>query len=391
MLKDLKEPFLTMNDLINAYSRLKKSSGWKAGTQLFKLNLLSETAKLRQELEDNTYIPKPGHKFILNEQGKIRLVHSLEPRDMIIQHALCDVILNPILEHYLIYDNGASQKGKGLSFTRKRFEQHLIQFFHKYGLNGYILKIDFRKYFDNIEHDILIQEISKHINEPLIIDWIRKILFMNRIDITGFEDTYTLHNIYNGLEHYYNCLENPSDSKGTTFLDKALAIGSPISQISGVYMPNRIDNWCKTVMRCKYYDVYMDDRIIIHQDKKFLKKLLAGIKFIADDLGIHINEKKTQIIKLTRPFTFLQTRYRITKTGKIIRKIPKATIKRQKRKMKKLARLVIANEITFQEFVNQYKGWRGDKKKYNSYYVLRNMDKEMEELTEWIRKFIPSI
>lgn len=390
MSKKLKEPFLTMNDLINAYARLKKASGWKAGTQLFKLNLLSETTKLRQELENNTYMPNPGHKFILNEQGKIRLVHSLEPKDMIVQHALCDVILNPILEHYLIHDNGASQKGKGLSFTRRRFEQHLTQFFHKYGLNGYILKIDFRKYFDNIEHEILIKEISKHINEPQIIDWIRKILFMNRIDITGFEDIYTLHNIYNGLEHYYNCLEQ-SNPKGITFLDKALAIGSPISQISGVYMPNKIDTWCKTVMQCKYYDVYMDDRIIIHQDKEFLKKILAGIKFIADDLGIYINEKKTQIIKLTRPFTFLQTRYRITKTGKIIRKIPKSTIKRQKRKMKKLAKLVVAGEITFQEFINQYKGWRGDKKKYNSYYTLHNMDKKMEELIRWIKKFIPSI
>ena len=58
--------------------------------------------------------------------------------------------------------------------------------------------------------------------------------------------------------------------------------------------------------------------------------------------------------------------------------------------MKKLAKLVVASEITFQEFINQYKGWRGDKKKYNSYYTLRNMDKEMEELIRWIKKFIPS-
>lgn len=92
--------------------------------------------------------------------------------------------------------------------------------------------------------------------------------------------------------------------------------------------------------------------------------------------------KKTQIIKLTESFTFLQTRYRITKAGKIIWKIPRVTIK-----MKKLTRLVIANKITFQEFVSQYKSWHSNKGKS----TLCNMDKKMEELTEWIRKFIPSI
>jgi hypothetical protein len=133
----------------------------------------------------------------------------------------------------------------------------------------------------------------------------------------------------------------------------------------------------------------MDDRIIIHQSKEFLHELLDGIACIADDLGIHINKKKTQIIKLTHPFTFLKTRYIITPTGKIIRKIPKDVVKRQGRKMRKLAKLVVDGVITADSFQNQYKSWRGDKVRYNAFYTLRRMDKKQKEWTEWIRKSIP--
>ena len=143
-------------------------------------------------------------------------------------------------------------------------------------------------------------------------------------------------------------------------------------------------------MGCKYYDAYMDDRIIIHHSKEYLRELLAGINRIAETLGLHLNEKKTQLIKLTHPFTFLKTRYIITPTGKIIRKIPKDVAKRQGRKMRKLAKLTVDGEITLEDFKNQYKSWRGDKKRYNAYYTLRRMDKKEKEWTEWIRKNTPS-
>ena len=381
-------PYITANDLLSAFGRLRKASGWKASTQQFELNLLSEIATLKRELETGSYKQGTGSSFILNEQGRLRLIRALAPKDMTVQHALCDSVLNPSLTPYIIHDNGASIKGKGISFTRRRFEQHLHTFFRKYGREGYILKIDFRKFFDNIEHEALMKEICRHIRQPPILELIRGILIKNAVDVTGFETVYTLHNIYNALKHYKQRKE--VSEKGKAYLAKSLAIGSPISQISGIYLPSRIDTWCKTVMGCKFYDVYMDDRIIIHHSKEFLWKLLDGIKKIAEELGIHINEKKTQIIKLCHPFTFLKTRYLLTPTGKIIRKIPKDVATRQSRKMRKLARLVVEGKISMQDFQNQYKSWRGDKKRYHAFYTLRRMDNKEKEWIEWIRKNTPS-
>lgn len=371
---------INADQLIKAYGRLRKASGWKASTQRFEINLLSEVANLLHDVRTGEYKPGKGKSFILNEQGRLRLIRALEPRDMILEHALCDNILNPTLQPYIIHDNGASMVGKGISFTRRRFEQHLHKFYRQYGRDGYILKIDFRKFFDNIRHDVLLKEFAEHIPQETI-ELLKLILQNNAVDVTGFEDKYTMDNIYNALEHY----TAGGKLEGKTILHKSLAIGAPISQIAGIYLPHRIDSWCKTVKGCKLYHAYMDDRIIIHHDKQFLRQILADIMQIAETVGIHINSRKTQIIKLTRPFAFLKTRYFLTDTGKLIKKIPKDVVKRQQRKMRKMARLAAEGQITLKEFQAQYKSWRGDKKRYHAYRTLRRLDSEERKLEKWIK------
>lgn len=372
---------INADQLIKAYGRLRKASGWKASTQRFGINLLSEVTSLLHDARTGEYKPGKGKSFVLNEQGRLRLIRALEPRDMILEHALCDNILNPTLQPHIIHDNGASMVGKGISFTRRRFEQHLHKFYRQYGRDGYILKIDFRKFFDNINHDALLNEFAKHIPQETIDIFLKPILQNNAVDVTGFEDKYTMDNIYNALEHYMA----GGKSEGKTILHKSLAIGAPISQTAGIYLPSRIDSWCKTVKGCKFYHAYMDDRIIIHHNKQFLRQILAEITQIAETLGIHINSRKTQIIKLTRPFVFLKTRYILTDTGKLIKKIPKDVVKRQRRKMRKLARLAAEGRITLKEFQTQYRSWRGDKKRYNAYNTLRRLDSEERKLEKWIR------
>lgn len=372
---------INADQLIKAYGRLRKASGWKASTQRFGINLLSEVTSLLHDVRAEEYKPGKGKSFVLNEQGRLRLIRALEPRDMILEHALCDNILNPTLQPYIIHDNGASMVGKGISFTRRRFEQHLHKFYRQYGRDGYILKIDFRKFFDNINHDVLLNEFAKHIPQETI-DILKPILQNNAVDVTGFEDKYTMDSVYNALEHYTASVGKP---KGKAILHKSLAIGAPISQIAGIYLPSRIDSWCKTVRGCKFYHAYMDDRVIIHHNKQFLREILAEITDIARTLGIHINSRKTQIIKLTHPFTFLKTRYLLTDTGKLIKKIPKDVVKRQRRKMRKLARLASEGTISLKDFQTQYKSWRGDKKRHHAYYTLRRLDSEEKELAEWIR------
>ena len=157
--------FTDANNLIAGFKRVKKSSGWKDSTQRYGLNLLKEIRSLQKTLRDGSYEQEEGATFKQCEQGHLRLVKALTVRDMVMQHSLCDSVLIPSVTPKLIHDNGASLKGKGISFTRRRFEQRLRWHFRRYGREGYILKIDFRKYFDNIRHDVLLEKLAPFIKE----------------------------------------------------------------------------------------------------------------------------------------------------------------------------------------------------------------------------------
>lgn len=358
------EKVADVNNLLCGANRVKKASGWKEATQRFYVNKLRNSVKAHNEILNETYEQSKGYSFILNERGRKRKIRALKCYDMMVQHSLCDNVVVPEVRKYLIYDSGASLKGKGISFTRKRFEQHLHSYFRKYGYEGYILLIDFRKFFDNIQHEKLLELYENKFPEKKFIEFLANILTAYNIDTDG-----NMNDIYNSIE----------DRGGRNHLRKSMGIGAPLSQITGLYFPLAIDNYCKIVRGVKYYGAYADDRYVIHKDKNFLKNLLEEIALIANDLGIHIHKNKTQIIKLSHGFTFLKTKYTLTKSGRLIKKMSRDVITRQRRKMKKLINVLDKND-----YINWYKSWRGDKKRYNAYNTLHNTDRLFEGDFKWI-------
>ena len=110
--------FLDANVIYEAmHKTIKSSDKDRYVTQLYQVNHLLYTAMLQEALRDGTYKPKLGNKFVLSERGKTRFVTNNKFDDKVINHVICDEILTPALKRFLIHDNGASQKGKGVSFT----------------------------------------------------------------------------------------------------------------------------------------------------------------------------------------------------------------------------------------------------------------------------------
>lgn len=355
-----------------ACKRIERSSGWKHESQKFLLSRLTNISQLKKEVNSGNYHPSTGRRFKIRENGHERIINSMTPKDAMLQHALADDILIPKLSHYLIHDNGASLKGKGASFTRRRFEEHLRWHYRRYGTEGYLLMIDFRKYFDNIRHERALELISEKLSDPKALEIVRKIFKTYEIDVSYSDDPNIENTVFNSLEYQ----KIPGSWKtGKRFMRKSIGIGSQISQIIGIYYPNAIDTFCKTVKQIHCYDAYMDDRVIVHPNKLFLKNLLNDISRIAKENGIFINYKNTQIVKIPHGFTWLKTRYILTSSGKIIKKMPKDSITRERRKLKSLSRFVEDGLISEQDIWLHYKSWRGNATKYNAYFALKNMDK----------------
>lgn len=339
--------FYDANAIYEAGTKAIKSAPFKYQTQLFEVNHLVETAQLLKDLKEWKYKPTKGTRFTIKERGKVRNIITNNMVDKTINHLLCDNILSPIINSYLVYDNGASQKGKGVSFHRKRLEVHLHRYYRKYKSNeGYVLLMDFSGYYASIPHNLCLKQIEVFLKkcdkeQKVVALWILKNLF-EIFDI---------------------------DNKNGRGVD----IGSQPSQNIGALYASRIDNYIKIVKGVKHYGRYTDDCYIIHRDKNFLKQLLQEIKELSKKLGLVINDKKTRIAKLSQPFKILQLTYQLTETGRIIRKISSKSITRERRKLKAYKRLLDAKRIKYGEIENIFKSWMAGNYKNMSMQQISNM------------------
>jgi hypothetical protein len=284
-------------------------------------------------------------EFDLRERGKVRHIKSIHISERVVQKYLCDQVLVPILSNGLIYDNGASIRGKGTHFALKRFTSHLSKYYRQGKTNeGYALLIDFSGYFDNIDHRILYYLLGKRIKDKKIQNLIKGF-------ISVFGD------------------------------GQSLGLGSQVSQICSVCYPDMIDHYIKEVMSVKYYGRYMDDMYLINSSKKYLKECLTGIKVLCTKLKIKINDKKTKIVKLSQGIRWLKGSYSLLKTGKILRRPCKDSTKRMRRKLKKFRKLLNEGKMTNRDVWTSYQSWRGNyRRRFNAYYQINNMDRLYNKL-----------
>ena len=361
------------NVLMDSFYKSRKNSIWKNSVQQYEANFLKNIRKTQIELRERTYKQSPFDCFYLNERGKERYVRSISFYDRVVQRALCDQ-LTPIVEPYLIYDNGASIKNKGIDFARRRIENHLHSYYRKYGNIGYALTIDFSKFYDNILHKPLIEMYKEIIDDDDILKLIEHLVDSFSIDVSNYnmEESDLLDTLVYAKS---NTLKT-----GEKYINKSLGIGSQISQISGIYYVHKMDNYCKIVKGMKYYGRYMDYTYIISNSKEELKQLLEDIIKICDKLGIFINRKKTQIFRLDKGFTFLKIRYRLTETGHLVRIPVKSGFVRERRKLKSFKKMLDDGKMTYREIEEQYKSWKGNIKRYDCHKALMNMDKLFAEL-----------
>lgn len=341
------------NLLYESFQRAKQGSEWKPQVQRFEMNYLIELSNLQRELESGDYTFQSSVEFTLHERGKKRRITGEQIKDRVSKHGLCDEILTPAVRKYLIYDNGASVKGKGIDFTRKRLLTHLRKYYQTHHTNdGYILLIDFSKYYDNIRHDRLMGQFEKYIKDEKALDFLRKVIDRSKVDVSYMTD-----------EEYAGCMDTVFNSldyqevdksllTGEKYMYKHLNIGDQVAQIAGIIYPIPIDNYVKIVKGVKFYGRYMDDSYAIHESKEFLEELLQGIMEIAKELGITVNTRKTRICKLSSLWRFLQVQYSLTDTGRVIQKINPKRLTTMRRKMKKL--VYILPEKEFDDWFNSW-------------------------------------
>ena len=312
---------------------------FKESVQRYRLNLFFKNYELKEKMLNGEDVVQKLISFWRFDRGKARFIQSMLFPTRVSQKAIAVDILQPEYFKRLIKENSASQKGKGLSFAAKVFEGQIREFLKKHQA-GYILLIDFTKYFENIDHDKIIEFYKKNFKDERLVNY-----FIQSI----------------------KCY------------DKGLGLGSEISQFNAIIYLNTIDHYIKSCF--KYYGRYMDDSYIIHSDKKELENFLEELKVLYSDYKVVLNPKKTKIFSFKQHFTFLKTRHKIT-DEKIVKKPARSCIVRERRRLKKQIKLHEKGVLTFEQINRSFVSWRGSMKHRNA----RKSVFEMEKLFETLRR-----
>lgn len=369
------ENICNANNLYKAFGEAKKDVDWKESVQRYAINILSNISKTQDEIRNGTYKTKPMVEFELHERGRVRCIKSQHISDRVVQRSLNDNVLIPRIRKHLIYDNGASLKEKGTDFAKKRFRVHLQKAYKKFKGKGYILFIDFSKYFDNIRHEEALRQLKPFLNEKEFT-FVAKCFKDFEVDVSNLSDDEFKH----CMDVPFNVLAYEKQTKGEKFMRKSVGIGNQISQVTGILYPYEIDNYLKIVLGLEFVGRFMDDTYIMLDDKERLKAIYEDLKNRYRKLGIFVNEKKTHISKLTEWNTWLKINYKILPSGRVIKKVANDTIRRERKRLRKRRKMCNRGDFTKEQALNCYKSWRGTYKKYQSGYKIHRLDELFKEL-----------
>lgn len=321
--------------LYHSYKMCRREVAWKSSTQKYITQAPLNVYTTHKQLMDGKFKSSGFYEFDIFERGKHRHIRSVTINERVVQRCLCDYALVPTLGRTFIYDNGASMKHKGYSFAVRRLCQHLREHYRKHGTEGYILLFDFSKFFDRVSHRVIKGIVDREFTDERL----------KRI-INYFVDA---------------------------FGSKGLGLGSQISQTFALASANKLDHYIKEVCRIRGYGRYMDDGYLIHESKEYLQKCLDGIKKLCNELEITLNVKKTQIVKLSHGFSWLKVRFFLLPSGRIVRKIHRASITRMRRKMKAYRRMVESGRMQPEDVYTSWQSWRAYSLNFNSYRTRQTL------------------
>ena len=289
-------------DLFQAYYDARRYKRNTMSALNFEINLERNLIELYQELKNGTYEISPSLAFIIFDPVQREIIAS-PFRDRVVHHLVFNYI-NPIFEKIFINDSYSCRVGKGTSYGINRISQFIRSSSRNYHQNSYVLKLDISGYFMSINQKRLYVKVKKYllrnsVNYPfdlkLILALLKKIIFHDYI-----KDC-----IIRGGQ--VNWLKLPRN-KSLFFTPPGfgLPIGNLTSQLfSNVYL-NDIDHYIKRTLKFKYYGRYVDDFIIVDNDKERLRAVIVTITdYLAANLDLKLHPQKIYLQHYTKGVNFL--------------------------------------------------------------------------------------
>jgi len=341
--KHLFERVCSFENLYIAYLRASKGKRFKPDVDRFNYNLEHELIQTEKELLDGSYQPGVYHQFLIHEPKEC-LISAAPFRDRVVHHAIHQVI-EPIFDRRFIYDSYACRLGKGTHSAVRRFKEFL-----RY--NSYVLKCDIQKYFPSIDHEILLSLIHKRIKDEKLMDLIVKIVSNRPPDpLSDVPQWFSSDDLFSTLNR-----------------PRGIPIGNLTSQFFANIYLHELDAFVKYELHEKYYIRYVDDLVILGNDKKHLHKVKEQIRDFLQGLRLRLHPKKSNVFPVRVGTDFLG--YRIYPDHSRIRK---ENVKRFITRTKRLQLDYSCGKITLDKVRSSIHSWLGHAKHADSYKLRRKL------------------
>ena len=325
----------TYHDMFVSGRKCCNGVRWKNSAQRFELHLFSGTAKRRREILEHKWKPSNYVHFTISERGKTRPIDAPCIQDRQMQKVFTQKVLLPLFLPEMIWNNGASLPGKGFEFSKRELRKDLRWHFRKYGLEGYVILIDFKQFFPSVSHEMIFKRHDELIRNKDLLDIANTIV-------------------------------------NTVPGGKGLPLGVEPSQAEMIAFPSALDNYIKCQLSIKCFGHYMDDYYILVPPDKDPKEIMRLVIAKAESLRLTVSLSKSRIVPLTKPFKYCKAKYHLTETGRVIVNGNRDGVKRARKKIKAFYHKIQKGEMNYEDLWTSINGIFAYFESYNDHgRVLR--------------------
>lgn len=239
-------PFITdIENLRLAYWKAAKGKRHSKSVLSYQENLGNHLLELQQQIQLG-HVDVGQYRYFLVYEPKEREICASHFREQVLHHALMNVC-HAHFDKKLISDSYASRKGKGTYAALNKASRFSCR-------NPWYLKLDVRKFFASIHHDILKTQLAAMFKEKRL------------------------------LSIFYQIIDSYEASP-----NRGLPIGNLTSQYFANHYLSGLDHFIKEKLGIKAYVRYMDDMVLWHKDKNTLKQSEVAIaNFVENCLAMEL-------------------------------------------------------------------------------------------------------
>jgi RNA-directed DNA polymerase len=342
----MEEEVLRRENLMAAYRRVvrNKGAGGVDGRSVddLKHQIRTDWPQIREALLSGTYKPSPMRKVeIPKPGGGVRVLGIPTVMDRMIQQALLQG-LTPIFDPTFSEDSYGFRPGRSTHQAVLRAREHMA------GGRRWVVDLDLEKFFDTVQHDVLMSRVARRVKDKRVLRVIGRYLRAGIME--------------GGVA--------PPRREGTPQ-------GGPLSPLLSNILLDELDKELERRGHC--FVRYADDFQVYVESKRAGECVMASLeRFLAKRLRVKVNREKSAV---DRPWKRKFLGYRTTTNKKPKLKPDPKSVKRLKLKLKDLFRRGRGWSFarTVRELNPILRGWA-------AYYRLVYVSGVFEELDEWIRR-----